>query len=446
MTSTVNDQLHQLVQMISYPVILLANKLSGIFNDADEEKYHYIAHLINFQQRTAYQPVTIRGLIQTLQQHITKTLPIDFDVQTIIGEFSRVSLHNQFLNYIHLITPIKCCPICKQKLRFEKTEIIVHDIEQSHSATLFVGKCTHPYARLATKQQPFIAYPNFVLKNRTKEFTAQSFDNGKYVFINGHQAYSRDLLLLFESDIVELRASFMGFTDTLNSFSDRRSTPRVQIDRRRLEESFLVYQLVQFDLFMGQEVVSIPHYFVDLNTHIFDQFPRRYTVFVYFWSNHKSFVGPCPNQCSEAAVMDGHVKSRRRICSYKDLTVSTSEYDKIVKGCHMTPEYGRKHCADHAFAEIDETKVPDTSTRSTVNEKEVFTRKHLRQTSEYEQRTSCKTLKRKATAYVRKCTRSFGLIAQVFNCRVITAFSEIYRSETIKQILDVIFTAIRSEL
>ena len=445
MNSKASDQLHQLVGMFSYPVVLLANKLASIFNDADEEKYHYIAQLINFEQRTTYQPMVIRGLVQTLQQHITNTLPIDFNVHTIINRFSRVSLHNQFVNYVNLITHIRCCPVCQQKLKFEKTEIIVHDIEQSHSATLFIGKCTHSYSNLATKQKPFIAYPNFVLKNRTKEFTAQSFDNGEYVFINGHHAYSRDLLLLFESDIVELRASFMGFADALNSFSDRRSTPRVKIDRRHLEESFLAYQLVQFDLFMGQQIVSIPHYVVDLSNYIFCQFPRRYIAFVYFWSNHKSFVGPCSNQCSEAAVMDGYVKSRRRICNYKDVTVSTNEYDRIVKGCHATPVRGSKYCDDHAFANNDESIAPETSIQPTVNGERFSKRTQVRRSTEYEQQTSCKTLKRKVNAYVRKCTRSFGLIAQVFNCRVIIAFSEIYRSETIKQILDMIFTAIRSE-
>ena len=446
MNSKASDQLHQLAGMFSYPVVLLANKLASIFNDADEEKYHYIAQLINFEQRTTYQPMVIRGLVQTLEQHITNTLPIDFNVHTIINSFSRVSLHNQFVNSVHLITNIRCRPICQKKLKFEKTEIIVHDIEQWYSATLFIGKCTHSYSNLTTKQKQFIAYPNFVLKNRTKEFTTQSFDNGKYIFIHGHHPYSRDLLLLFESEIVELRASFMGFADTLNSFSDRRSTPRVKIDRRHLEESFLAYQLVQFDLFMGQKMVSIPHYFVDLSNDIFCQFPRRYIAFVYFWSNHKSFVGPCSSQCSEAAVMDGHVKSRRRICNYKDAAVSTSEYEKIVKGCHATPVRDSKYCPDHAFANNDESKTPETSIQPPANGERFPKRTQVRWSTDCEQQTSCKTLKRKVNAYVRKCTRSFGLIAQVFNCWVITAFSEIYRSETIKQILDMIFTAIRSKL
>ena len=235
----------------------------------------------------------------------------------------------------------------------------------------------------------------------------------------------------------------MGFADTLNSFSDRRSTPRVKIDRRHLEESFLAYQLVQFDLFMGEQIVSIPNYFVDLNNYIFCQFPRRYIAYVYFWSNHKTFVGPCSNQCSEVAVMDGHVKSRRRICNYKDVSVSTSEYDKIVKGCRATPVRGSKYCPDHAFANNDESKTPETSIQSTANGERFSRRTQVKRSTDFEQQTSYKTLKRKVHAYVRKCTRSFGLIAQVFNCRVITAFSEIYRSETIKQILDVIFTANR---
>ena len=88
MNSKANDQFHQLVGMFSYPVVLPANKLASIFNDAVEEKYHYISQLINFEQRTTYQPMVIRGLVQTLQEHNRNTLPIDFNV---ISMFTRSS-------------------------------------------------------------------------------------------------------------------------------------------------------------------------------------------------------------------------------------------------------------------------------------------------------------------------------------------------------------------
>ena len=202
MNSKANDPLHQLVGMFSYPVVLLASTLASNFNDADEVWF------LNFTA-THYKDAT--HWCQCSQDH--QQLLVRFSVKSIRKLCPSHHAH-QMLSNMSI-----------------ETEIIVHDVKQSHSTTLVIGKCTHLYSNLTTKQKLFIVYPNFGLKNRTKGFMAQSFDSGKYIFINGHQTYSRDLLLLFESDIVELRASFMGFADTLNYFSDRRSPSRVKIDR-----------------------------------------------------------------------------------------------------------------------------------------------------------------------------------------------------------------------
>ena len=63
-------------------------------------------------------------------------------------------------------------------------------------------------------------------------------------------------------------------------------------------------------------------------------------------------------------------KIRRRSCDYKDVTVSTSEYDKIVKDCHSTPVSGNKYCGNYAFVNNDESKTSETSIQLTANERD----------------------------------------------------------------------------
>jgi hypothetical protein len=57
--------------------------------------------------------------------------------------------------------------------------------------------------------------------------------------------------------------------------------------------------------------------------------------------------------------------------------------------------------------------------------------------------TSCTTSKERSDHYIRKCIRSFGLIAIIYNCKIITGFSELFRSETLKEIINLFCACIR---
>lgn len=58
--------------------------------------------------------------------------------------------------------------------------------------------------------------------------------------------------------------------------------------------------------------------------------------------------------------------------------------------------------------------------------------------------TNCRTMKERSPGYVNKCTRSFGFIALVHNCRVICCFSELFRSETLREIINLFIASIDS--
>ena len=59
--------------------------------------------------------------------------------------------------------------------------------------------------------------------------------------------------------------------------------------------------------------------------------------------------------------------------------------------------------------------------------------------------TSCRIVKSKSDSYVNKCTRSFGIIARVTNCRIITSFSALYRLETLREIINLFATSKRGK-
>ncbi|CAF4224174.1 unnamed protein product, partial [Rotaria magnacalcarata] len=148
--------------------------------------------------------------------------------------------------------------------------------------------------------------------------------------------------------------------------------------------------------------------------------------------------------CSHALVVDGNQKLRRRICFDKSNTIATAEISAITVGCDQTPLYGSLYCAIHSRPESTESfndennesskQTPRSATSNTlkINEKHLRTKTILIQ----HESTSCSTLKKMPNEYVDKCLRSFGVIVYVTNCNVVVAFTEIFRSETIKEILN----------
>jgi len=59
--------------------------------------------------------------------------------------------------------------------------------------------------------------------------------------------------------------------------------------------------------------------------------------------------------------------------------------------------------------------------------------------------TNCNTNKSRSASYINKCSRSFGLLAMVTNCKIIISYAEIFRSETLREIVQLILNTIRSE-
>ena len=170
------------------------------------------------------------------------------------------------------------------------------------------------------------------------------------------------------------------------------------------------------------------------------------SCFIYLWTNHRLIIGSCSEQCSKCLIIDGHQKCRRRLCAFKDVKIDTAEMRNLTIGCCRTPARSSRYCALHF------SKQPTANTNTNVPEnrsKRLF-RKNFRHSHERSRRnenrlntTGCRTLKAKSDKYIKGCTRSFGIIAIVSNCRIITSFSELYRSETLREIINLFATTIR---
>ena len=126
------------------------------------------------------------------------------------------------------------------------------------------------------------------------------------------------------------------------------------------------------------------------------------------------------------------------------MMINTEEFQSLKIGCCRTPIRGSKYCALH-----QEQDSSELTCSSSIGEQRHHRLSRL-QGSNWRWRklmglnaTSCRTQKSKPESYVDRCSRSFGVIAGVTNCKIIVTFSELFRSETLRKILSLLFSTIR---
>lgn len=191
-------------------------------------------------------------------------------------------------------------------------------------------------------------YPNFVRQGKSDIWNSRSLNNGDCIYLGGKHAFERSLLEGYTCQLVGSPNSWNKAVDgwNLEAFNSSTDVKRTNW-QLRLSLAFMKYKIIQFDLCIGSELVSIPCAVRDFDKWAWETFPHRLTSFVYLWSNHKSLIGPCQSDCSRCIIMDGHKKCRRTVCRSKQVEVSTEEFESLKIGCCRTPIRGSHYCEIH---------------------------------------------------------------------------------------------------
>ena len=288
-------------------------------------------------------------------------------------------------------------------------------------------------------------YSNFFRQGKVSTFTSNSLQHGDMVHLGGGQVFERKLIEHYTSQLVSKASSWQKFVDGLNlsAFNSNLTESKAEW-RKRFAMAFIKYKTIEFDLSLGSPAVSIPSSVCDFDDWIWKQFPRLLTSFVYLWSNHKTLIGSCTADCSRTVIVDGHQKCRRRICRAKNVQIATEEFRSLTVGCCRTPRMRSYFCELHQDLD-DRSDTSAATMKPNINRKDTKIRQffHRKGRNIGFGATNCRTIKERSEKYVERCNRSFGILAVVTNCKIIVTFSEIFRSETIREIISLFCSTIR---
>ena len=295
-----------------------------------------------------------------------------------------------------------------------------------------------------------VIYGNFFESNGRRIYSHESLHAGDFIYVGGDVAIERGLLDRFTAQFIHHDLSIHAMVSTLNQEAFNTNQAQLsKVDPHALSFVLYSYLYILLDLSMGNSKVETPLHVDEFDAWAWSQFPRLLSAFTYLWMNHETLVGRCHDLCSRCIVVDGNQKIRRRICGHKDVRVNTCEMQDIVIGCCRTPISGSRYCGIHQ--EISTTmpeRLPSSDRRQPKARPHPRSRRQLmcRKYNNFLDATSCRTKKERSDQYVRSCHRSFGFIALVFNCRVIACFSELFRSETLREIINLFVASVEGEL
>lgn len=313
--------------------------------------------------------------------------------------------------------------------------------------SVFFVSCRHVNTTFNTVPLVHV-FPNYFRQDKTITFTSASLQHGDVVYLGGRQAFERALIENFTCQLLGKANSWQKFVDGLNLVAFNSNLRDTKADwRKKLGMAFIKYKVIEFDLFIGSPTVSMPNTANEFDEWIWNEYPRLLSSFVFMWSNHRTLIGACADNCSQCIVVDGHQKCRRRVCRAKNVKISTEEFTSLTVGCCRTPLFRSYFCDLHQnLCDKNDNTSPSTTKKSNSDRKSI--RKILgrkrRQTGFGAM--NCRTIKERSGKYVEKCSRSFGILAVVTNCKIIITYTEIFRSETLREIIGLLCSTIRGKL
>ncbi|CAF1543645.1 unnamed protein product [Adineta ricciae] len=352
-------------------------------------------------------------------------------------------------DFIHIVPFTNICPLCKLRVPVKNSHSrqvkVICEAGEVLYGTVFWLECRH--FGNEKEAQMYSIFPNFIRVGEEHIYSVVSLSHGIFIYMGGCHAIARNVINAYSSNVVNNANSWWNTADSLNleAFSEGRKQVQ-KLCWKRLAQALFMYKVIQFHLMMGCLTVKLPMALRDFDKWSWEAYPKMLSWFIYLWSSHKEIIGPCGEKCSVAIIIDGHQKCRRRVCRYKDVEVRTEEFDKLVIGCCRTPLPNSCYCVLHQNCQLSKEMHNSVLSERILRyrkKKTIFRGRRERRQQEGFGATGCRTNKARSDAYIRRCSRSFGLIACVTNCRVFVSFGEIFRSETLREILHLLFSTIR---
>lgn len=348
---------------------------------------------------------------------------------------------------------LECIYLHKKSIQFlAQLEIKIHILLSSHKDIILIGvvyylKC----ANAGNRQQhhdPIFIYPNYFQQNNMRHFTSSSIQHGNYIYLGGDYSCERELVERYMSDLINTPHSWQKLADSLNNLAFNTNQSQTnRINMRRFSQIVFTYKIIEMDFCLGSTDVITPKEIEQFDLWAWHQYPRLMSRFIYLWSNHKRLIGPCNiinNNCSSCFTIDGHQKARRRVCRTKEVDFMSSDFtEPLVIGCWRTPIRHSLHCEVHQ----DDGKVVRPSMKNKKKNRSYKlrnSRQWKKQKNIFFGATNCNTKKARSESYINKCSRSFGILAMVTNCKIIVSHAEIFRSETLREIVQLLINTIRS--
>ncbi|CAF4783514.1 unnamed protein product, partial [Rotaria sp. Silwood1] len=421
------------------------------------EKFHpqELHFLIELNERWfKYDPNRIQNMTAILKQTFalehkesdTEWIITYFNSENCIHLFPAITVNMALVQRdqtVHLNPYQSICPICSSTLTAEMADVLFVQV-YTLKGKVFSVSCRH--INTTFNMHPIVhVFPNYFRQEKINTFTSKSLQNGDMVYFGGRQVFERTLIENYTCQLLGRASSWQKFVDGFNlgAFNSNLTDTKVEW-RKKLAMAFFKYKIIELDLSIGSPVVSIPSTTSEFDEWLWNQFPRLLSSFVYLWSNHRTLIGACAPNCSQCIVIDGHQKCRRRICRAKHVHISTEEFTSLTIGCCRTPLLG-SHLFDLHQSLQEKNDSSSAPSKQRTNKSRRLIQKIVWR--KYRPRgfgaTNCGTIKEQSEKYIERCSRSFGILAVVTNCKIIVSYAEIFRSETLREIISLLCSTIR---
>ncbi|CAF1413648.1 unnamed protein product [Adineta ricciae] len=351
---------------------------------------------------------------------------LDHEIDTAVKNYCKQNSQNHVVSLLHSYIPTitNCLNIACNRTSLN-SPCPYQDVsifrwgKESEKGTLFYKLCPSCKAKYH--------YNCIVLTNGTKFLHIE--ENAEVVVLFSNVGYEKNILHQLDADILFKHSGFSNFVNAYNFMCQKNGCRDTRLmDRFHIEKTWFIWSLGHF--FREVNIYIRVPTGTDFQSALLQIQPDLKKLFAQKWArkNHETYCGP---NCCATVVLDGHQKATRRVCRVKNLTVPCEDdsLPSVKVGCSATPAFKSKVCEAHKSDNNNDDEHPVSHEHHKRKRHNLRANKNCRPLV-FSLR--CKTLK--SLQYKRILHRTSGIIAAAYNCGFICSISELFGSESIKQV------------